>query len=70
MEHDAAQNMERLLKIIGDPGKCASCDADVLWVTTKAGKKMPVLPSGIPHWADCPNADKHRRSAKTTNAGV
>ena len=52
--------------------KCRSCGAAVAWITTTAGKWMPlslakaernvlgetVAPS---HFSDCPNAQQHRR---------
>jgi len=66
-------NMASLLKILGDPGLCRSCGAPIFWVTTKTGKKMPVTPAGISHFADCPNAAQHRkvdRPEKIISPGV
>lgn len=31
--------------------KCKYCDADIIWITTKAGKPMPCEPGLIPFWA-------------------
>ena len=60
METDPAKNLIALLKMVGDPGQCRSCGADVYWVTTKTGKKMPVTPAGIRHmeFVDCPQSAK------------
>lgn len=54
--------------------KCRSCDADIVWLKTAAGKDMPVDAASAspedqvfdakkhkPHWATCPNADRHRK---------
>lgn len=55
--------------------KCESCGATVVWVTTKAGRPMicearvltiytdagEQVRGREPHWAYCPNAEKHRR---------
>lgn len=40
---------------------CFSRHADVFWIVTPAGRKMPVDPSGTSHFATCPNAASHRR---------
>jgi len=31
--------------------KCRSCGAEILWITTKAGKLMPCNPIGVKYWA-------------------
>ena len=78
--------------------KCKSCGAEIAWIETVGGKKMPcgaqmvtywerakakgkiITPNGevlscvfegelskatgigyVPHWATCPNAERHRR---------
>ena len=55
--------------------KCKSCGQPISFQSTKGGKMMPVQRDRIkilskdgeiveghePHWAHCPNADKHRR---------
>ena len=57
--------------------ECRSCNAAIVWLTTKQGNSMPVdattfnqgddrvfdVKKGhISHFATCPNADKHRKS--------
>lgn len=32
---------------------CSSCGADIYWIITEAGKKMPVDPDGVSHFATC-----------------
>lgn len=54
--------------------RCASCNAQIIWFTTDAGKKMPVdagtveigdykldLKRHTSHFATCPKAAQHRR---------
>ena len=80
--------------------RCKSCNAEIIWIKTAAGRSMPcdaervqfdpdtgnetfITPGGnvvkgsllkkghsgrngflygyVPHWATCPNADRHRR---------
>jgi hypothetical protein len=44
---------------------CRSCGADVVWITTTLGRKMPVDPgTGESHFATCPQADKWRKERK------
>jgi hypothetical protein len=54
---------------------CRSCHAEIYWVKTKAGKNMPASIGGpgcfapeenedglgISHFADCEQADQHRK---------
>lgn len=61
--------------------KCKSCGADIVWIETVNGKKMPcnsekttiVTEDGktiighIPHWATCPNAGTHRKREDKNN---
>jgi hypothetical protein len=47
---------------VGTPAaQCRSCRAEVYWVLTAAGRRMPVNPDGVSHFATCPNAAKHRK---------
>lgn len=41
--------------------RCKGCRRMILWVTTKAGKKMPVDQAGTSHFVTCPEADQFRR---------
>ena len=34
--------------------KCKGCGAEIVWVTTDAGKLTPQNPDGTTHWATCP----------------
>lgn len=58
------------------PARCRSCQQVVYWITTRAGKKMPVTVEranpehrypddsagrGVSHFAVCPHAQQHRR---------
>lgn len=56
------------------PCRGKDCKADVIWLPTKEGKRMPVNPENVAaddylfrhdhhvsHFADCPNADQFRR---------
>ena len=54
---------------------CRSCGAEIVWVTTPAGKQMPLDPhvltvvadggetvrGRVSHFASCPNAAAHRK---------
>jgi hypothetical protein len=55
---------------------CRSCNAEIVWIKTKAGKLMPLDPPVLTvvtdqgetvrgresHWATCPGAGEHRRA--------
>jgi ferredoxin len=43
------------------PSTCRGCDRTVFWIVTEAGRKMPVDPDGISHFATCPEAASFRR---------
>lgn len=45
---------------VGEPGLCRSCGEGIVWTVTKAGKRMPVNPDGISHFATCPQAAEWR----------
>lgn len=47
----------------GAPVKaCNSCGADIVWIVTAAGKRMPVdARTHESHFATCPNAAHHRK---------
>lgn len=64
------QKMSNLLKIMGNPGTCGAgsrpgCGAGIWWVTTKAGKAMPLNSDGTPHWANCPNSREFKIKGQT-----
>ena len=42
-------------------GRCRSCGAEMLWVTTRAGRRAPYDRDGVSHFATCPTADRWRR---------
>ena len=54
--------------------RCSTCQTPIIWLRTAAGKRMPVDPGSVQdgdvlfdparhrsHFADCPQADEHRR---------
>lgn len=43
-----------------DPMTCRGCGADMWFVMTPRGKKMPVNKDGSPHHSTCPDADDFR----------
>jgi hypothetical protein len=45
----------------GNTGPCRGCGALVLWVTTRAGKRMPLDQDGTSHFATCALADTFRK---------
>ena len=51
----------KLVRDAGEAGSCKSCGASIFWLTTKAGKSMPVNHDGRSHFATCPNAQQHRK---------
>jgi hypothetical protein len=57
---------EAIVKLYGavgaDAGKCRSCGRAIWWVVTKAGKRAPYTVDGTNHFADCANANSHRRA--------
>lgn len=55
--------------------RCKSCRAEIIWLPTPAGKRMPVDAHSVKpedaefewgrhvsHFSSCPNAHEHRRS--------
>jgi len=58
-----------LVRMVGKPGTCRWCNADVYWVIHQYGPhrkpngqptEAPYDPTGINHWATCPLAKEHR----------
>jgi hypothetical protein len=49
--------------------RCRSCDKEILWCTTPAGKKAPINRDGTSHFADCPAADQWRQKPTRTRPG-
>lgn len=44
------------------PTNCRSCGAFVRWATHETtGKRMPIDPDGVSHFATCPDADRWRK---------
>jgi hypothetical protein len=61
--------------------KCRSCQAPIVWMQTRSGKKMPVDAEGLTdadevfskakhssHWDTCPNAEQHRKEKEAVSA--
>lgn len=59
------KNIQSLFQTIGaDRGACKSCGATIHWVLTKNGKRAPFTAEALNHFADCPNAQQHRKGKK------
>lgn len=41
--------------------KCRGCGAEIYWILTPVGKRMPVDPDRTSHFATCPMAGKFRK---------
>lgn len=61
-------------KLQGRTRACRSCGASIIWLKTRAGKKMPVDAASVDglehifeygkhvsHFSTCPNAKQHRK---------
>lgn len=57
------EKMRNLLKLIGNVSECNGCKSVIVWVATKFGKKMPLNPDGVQHWATCPQAREFKKNA-------
>jgi hypothetical protein len=44
------------VKRAGKEGRCRSCSAVIYWVETASGKKLPMDPDGVTHFATCPQS--------------
>ena len=56
------QRAATLVKLVGEPGMCRGCGAEIFWVTAfKSGKPIPYDGTGITHFASCPKAGQFRR---------
>lgn len=53
--------LKKMLVIIGRPGICKGCQANVYWVSTRRDALLPYTVDGLPHFADCPKASKFRK---------
>jgi hypothetical protein len=53
---------ERLHKLGIKFSVCKRCGKEILFLTTKTGKIMPVTCGLISHFADCPNANDFRKT--------
>jgi hypothetical protein len=42
-------------------GTCRSCGEPVAWCLTSRGKRMPLNPDGVSHFATCPQATAWRK---------
>jgi len=52
----------RLLRQVGDEGKCrgSDCGKPIVWIKTRLGKPQPLDPNGEPHHATCSDVRKFR----------
>lgn len=65
-KRDAAAHYRKaivaLYRTLGfEESACSSCKKTVWWARTKKGKAIPLTIDGVAHFADCPNADQHRK---------
>ena len=60
-EMDYQRNVEQMLIVCGDPGRCKGCGVDIWWMKTRLKNLMPYNRHGIPHFTDCPKADEFRK---------
>lgn len=65
----------RIKEIVQKGIQCKGCGEDIIFITSKNGKKIPcdpkplslvslageVIQGHMPHWATCPEADRFRR---------
>ena len=56
--------LKKMLVIAGTPGRCKGCDATIYWLSTRRDAVLPYTSEGLPHFADCPQADKFRKKKK------
>ena len=59
-EIDYQRNVEQMLIVCGDPGRCKACGADIWWMKTRNGKVAPYTKHGVSHFMDCPKAEEFR----------
>jgi hypothetical protein len=52
---------EKLFDMLSESKFC-SCGRKIWFLKTKAGKAMPVTDEGLSHFADCPDAEKYRKT--------
>ena len=57
-------NIDRLLVAIGDTGRCSGCNATIVWVVHKNGRKAPYDADAVNHFVSCPNRDQFRKRGK------
>lgn len=57
-------NVERLLRNIGDPGKCKLCPAAIMWVLHRNGRKTPYDLDGTNHFVTCPFRDRFKTAVR------
>jgi hypothetical protein len=56
-----------LVKLIGEPGACRGCGAEIFWLTAfKSGKPIPYDANGVTHFASCSKAHEFRKPRATT----
>lgn len=55
-----AQQMKKLLLLIGDVGQCSRCHATIFWLRHSNGKAAAYTEAGLNHFVDCPYADEFK----------
>ena len=52
-ESQAADTLDRLIKVIGRADECPRCDAEVFKVLDDQGRIVTINPNGVVHWLGC-----------------
>lgn len=55
-------NIRALLDHVGDLARCKGCGVEIWWIKTRAGRRAPYTQDGLNHFADCPQAERFRRT--------
>lgn len=54
-------NIDRLFAAIGERARCAGCNAPIVWVLHKTGRKAPYDHDGVNHFITCPKREDFKR---------
>lgn len=61
-ESELLRRIAHLLDQVGQRSQCMGCNAPIMWVTHRNGKKTPYTLEGLNHFIDCKQASMFRRS--------
>lgn len=57
---ELANNVVKLLDMVGNKTSCTACGRTIWMVRMKSGKFNPITSDAVSHFADCPNAQSFR----------